>query len=79
MLTPLVGKETKRVLALRFDLTVPLARFVAQNTRALSFPFKRYQVQKVYRGEAAKEHTGRFREFYQVCVSSLVLGVQEEC
>lgn len=60
-----LGKESKRVLALRFDLTVPLARFVSQNTRTLSFPFKRYQVQKVYRGEAAKEASGRFREFYQ--------------
>ena len=50
-------------LALRFDLTVPLARFVAQNYAQLSFPFRRYQIGKVYRGERAQR--GRFREFYQ--------------
>ncbi len=50
-------------LALRFDLTVPLARYVAQHERDLSFPFRRYQMQKVYRGERAQR--GRFREFYQ--------------
>lgn len=50
-------------LALRFDLTVPLARFVAQHEHDLAFPFKRYQVQRVYRGERAQR--GRFREFYQ--------------
>jgi len=50
-------------LALRFDLTVPLARYVAEHERDLSFPFRRYQMQKVYRGERAQR--GRFREFYQ--------------
>jgi len=50
-------------LALRFDLTVPLARYVAQYERELYFPFKRYQIQRVYRGERAQK--GRFREFYQ--------------
>ena len=50
-------------LALRFDLTVPLARYVAEHERSLSFPFRRYQMQKVYRGERAQR--GRFREFYQ--------------
>ncbi len=50
-------------LALRFDLTVPLARYVAEHERELSFPFRRYQMQKVYRGERAQR--GRFREFYQ--------------
>ncbi len=50
-------------LALRFDLTVPLARYVAQHERELSFPFRRYQIQRVYRGESAQR--GRFREFYQ--------------
>ncbi|MGY3039108.1 histidyl-tRNA synthetase [Rhodanobacter sp. TND4EL1] len=50
-------------LALRFDLTVPLARYVAEHERGLSFPFRRYQMQKVYRGERAQR--GRFREFYQ--------------
>ena len=50
-------------LALRFDLTVPLAKFVAANYGSLSFPFRRYQIGKVYRGERAQR--GRFREFYQ--------------
>ena len=50
-------------LALRFDLTVPLAKYVAQNYGVLSFPFRRYQIGKVYRGERAQR--GRFREFYQ--------------
>ncbi len=50
-------------LALRFDLTVPLAKYVALHYGELSFPFKRYQIGKVYRGERAQR--GRFREFYQ--------------
>ena len=50
-------------LALRFDLTVPLARYVAQHEHQLVFPFRRYQIQRVYRGERAQK--GRFREFYQ--------------
>ena len=50
-------------LALRFDLTVPLAKYVALNYANLSFPFRRYQIGKVYRGERAQR--GRFREFYQ--------------
>ena len=50
-------------LALRFDLTVPLAKYVALNYGQLSFPFRRYQIGKVYRGERAQR--GRFREFYQ--------------
>ena len=50
-------------LSLRFDLTVPLAKFVAKNYGNLSFPFRRYQIGKVYRGERAQK--GRFREFYQ--------------
>ncbi|HEU4856993.1 MAG TPA: histidine--tRNA ligase [Rhodanobacteraceae bacterium] len=49
--------------ALRFDLTVPLARYVAEHERDLAFPFRRYQMQRVYRGERAQR--GRFREFYQ--------------
>ncbi len=53
----------KRELALHFDLTVPLARYVAQNYPQLSFPYKRYQIQKVWRGERPAQ--GRFREFYQ--------------
>src|SRR6201996_8572161 len=50
-------------LALRFDLTVPLARYVAEHEHKLAFPFRRYQMQRVYRGERAQK--GRFREFYQ--------------
>ena len=50
-------------LALRFDLTVPLAKYVALHYGELSFPFRRYQIGKVYRGERAQR--GRFREFYQ--------------
>ncbi|MHB8446345.1 MAG: histidine--tRNA ligase [Rudaea sp.] len=50
-------------LALRFDLTVPLARYVAEHEHDLNFPFRRYQIQRVYRGERAQR--GRFREFYQ--------------
>ena len=50
-------------LSLRFDLTVPLAKYVALHYNDLSFPFRRYQIGKVYRGERAQR--GRFREFYQ--------------
>lgn len=50
-------------MAMRFDLTVPLARYVAQHAGELTFPFKRYQMSKVYRGERPQK--GRFREFYQ--------------
>ncbi len=50
-------------LSLRFDLTVPLAKYVAKNYGELAFPFRRYQIGKVYRGERAQR--GRYREFYQ--------------
>ena len=50
-------------ITMRFDLTVPLAKYVAKNYSELTFPFKRYQIGKVYRGERAQK--GRFREFYQ--------------
>ncbi len=50
-------------LSLRFDLTVPLAKYVAMHYSELNFPFRRYQIGKVYRGERAQR--GRFREFYQ--------------
>ncbi len=50
-------------LSLRFDLTVPLSKYVAKNYGNLSFPFRRYQIGKVYRGERTQR--GRFREFYQ--------------
>lgn len=50
-------------LALRFDLTVPLARYVAEHANELAFPFRRYHIAKVYRGESPQK--GRYREFYQ--------------
>ena len=57
------GGEGLPELALRFDLTVPLARYVAEHEHELAFPFRRYQMQRVYRGE--RQQRGRFREFYQ--------------
>jgi histidyl-tRNA synthetase len=56
-------QQKKPELALRFDLTVPLARYVAEHEHELNFPFRRYQIQRVYRGEHAQK--GRYREFYQ--------------
>lgn len=61
--TGAMAQGHKPELALRFDLTVPLARYVAEHERDLAFPFRRYQIQRVYRGERAQR--GRFREFYQ--------------
>src|SRR5690606_30678868 len=57
------GAQGVPEMALRFDLTVPLARYVAEHEHDLAFPFRRYQMQRVYRGERAQR--GRFREFYQ--------------
>ena len=57
------GEDPATDLALHFDLTVPLARYVAQHFNRLTFPFRRYQIQKVWRGE--RPQAGRFREFYQ--------------
>lgn len=59
-------------MALRFDLTVPLARYVSQHMEELAFPFKRYQIGKVYRGE--RNQRGRFREFYQCDVDVIGNG-----
>lgn len=56
-------EKGSRDMSLRFDLTVPLARYVSQYYSELEFPFKRYQIGKVYRGE--RNQRGRFREFYQ--------------
>ena len=56
-------KKGDKDIAMRFDLTVPLAKYAAKNYSALTFPFKRYAIGKVYRGERAQK--GRFREFYQ--------------
>ena len=61
--TGALEQQKKPELALRFDLTVPLARYVAEHEHELNFPFRRYQIQRVYRGERAQK--GRFREFYQ--------------
>ncbi|PZP39914.1 MAG: histidine--tRNA ligase [Pseudomonas fluorescens] len=57
------GDDGSKELALRFDLTVPLARYVAQNYSSLVFPFRRYQVQPVWRGE--RPQYGRYRQFHQ--------------
>lgn len=58
--------------ALRFDLTVPLARYVAQHNADLAFPFRRYQISKVWRGERSQK--GRYREFYQADID--IIGRQ---
>lgn len=63
-------------LALRFDLTVPFARYVAQHYNDLIFPFKRYQIGKVYRGE--RNQRGRYREFYQCDVDIVGNGKLDE-
>lgn len=57
------GQDSTDALALRFDLTVPLARYVAQHYGGLTFPFRRYQIQPVWRGE--RPQSGRFRQFTQ--------------
>lgn len=59
-------------MALRFDLTVPLARYVAQHFSQLTFPYRRYHIGKVYRGE--KSQRGRYREFYQCDVDIIGNG-----
>ncbi len=62
----------KGALALHYDLTVPFARYVVENAGALTFPFRRYQVQKVWRGERPQE--GRYREFTQVDIDVVGAG-----
>lgn len=62
-LTRTAEDDSATDLGLHFDLTVPLARYVVQNSGQLIFPFRRYQIQKVWRGERAQK--GRFKEFYQ--------------
>ncbi len=65
-------------LAMRFDLTVPLAKYVALHYNELAFPFRRYQIGKVYRGERAQR--GRFREFYQADIDIIGDGkLSVEC
>ena len=59
-------------LGLHFDLTVPLSRYVVEHSGALAFPFKRWQIQKVWRGERPQE--GRFREFVQADIDVIGAG-----
>lgn len=66
------GDSGDKDIALRFDLTVPLARYVAQNYSSLTFPFRRYQVQPVWRGERAQK--GRYRQFHQFDIDTLADG-----
>ncbi|MEK8018393.1 MAG: histidine--tRNA ligase [Candidatus Parabeggiatoa sp.] len=66
------GDDPNTDLALHFDLTVPLARYVAQHKNRLTFPFRRYQIQKVWRGERAQ--AGRSREFYQCDIDVIGRG-----
>lgn len=75
-------KKGETDICMRYDLTVPLARYVAMNAEQISFPFKRYQIGKVYRGERAQK--GRFREFIQcdadiVGLDNLSLVADAEC
>lgn len=67
------GGNPNKDLALRFDLTVPLARYVAQNYGALTFPFRRYHIAPVWRGE--RPQAGRYRQFYQADID--VIGDSE--
>ncbi|HWA38619.1 MAG TPA: histidine--tRNA ligase [Burkholderiales bacterium] len=60
--------------ALHFDLTVPLARYVAMREHQLAFPFRRYQIQRVWRGENPQASKGRFREFYQCDIDIIGKG-----
>lgn len=64
-------EKSEARLALHFDQTVPLARYVAQHFNDLSFPFKRYQMQRVWRGDRPQD--GRFREFYQYDVDVIAV------
>ncbi len=69
----LATKTGETDMCLHFDLTVPLARYVAQHINELAFPFRRYQMQKVWRGETAQR--GRYREFYQCDID--VIGARD--
>ncbi|HEX6692903.1 MAG TPA: histidine--tRNA ligase [Burkholderiales bacterium] len=68
------GEEGSGRGALRFDLTVPLARYVAMREHQLVFPFRRYQIQRVWRGENPQANKGRFREFYQCDIDVIGKG-----
>ncbi|MGO2540163.1 MAG: histidine--tRNA ligase [Specibacter sp.] len=67
------AKSDPNALALHFDLTVPFARYVVENAGHLSFPFRRYQIQKVWRGERPQD--GRYREFTQADIDVVADGV----
>jgi len=66
------GAESRAELGLHFDLTVPFARYVLENAHLLAFPFRRYQIQKVWRGERPQE--GRYREFTQADIDIVDAG-----
>ncbi len=66
------AEDAKAELGLHFDLTVPFARYVLENAHQLSFPFRRYQIQKVWRGERPQE--GRYREFTQADIDIVDAG-----
>jgi histidyl-tRNA synthetase len=66
------GEDSSTELALHFDLTVPLARYVAMHKNQIAFPFRRYQIQKVWRGE--RTQAGRSREFYQCDIDVIGRG-----
>lgn len=67
-----VKSSSEKSMGLHFDLTVPFARYVVENAGHLQFPFKRYQIQKVWRGERPQD--GRFREFYQADIDVVGAG-----
>jgi histidyl-tRNA synthetase len=71
-LQPREGETPDTEFALHFDLTVPLARYVAQHKEKLVFPFRRYQIQKIWRGERPQK--GRYREFYQCDIDAIGRG-----
>lgn len=71
-LFPREGETPDTEFALHFDLTVPLARYVAQHKEKLVFPFRRYQIQKIWRGERPQK--GRYREFYQCDIDAIGRG-----
>ncbi|MBC7549487.1 MAG: ATP phosphoribosyltransferase regulatory subunit, partial [Cellulomonas sp.] len=69
---PATADASDSSLGLHFDLTVPFARYVLENAGHLAFPFKRYQIQKVWRGERPQD--GRFREFVQADIDVVGAG-----
>src|SRR3954452_24180346 len=72
LLRRLQAEEGDTELGLHFDLTVPFARYVLENAGKLAFPFRRYQIQKVWRGERPQE--GRYREFTQADIDVVDVG-----